>query len=136
MSALLKSNLKASSSLSLCFSYEIMERACSMSAAVISSSTSLLCLSKARCKLWEMPSTRCARIFSYLSAYERVSKFLDTIIIHSMRQQIALTSSKSSRASSTLEGFMLELAFSRSIYLLFEMLDLTAAWYSSKTDVR
>lgn len=69
LSAFLKSGRSASSSRSRCRSYDIIERACSMSEVVMSSLTSLLCRSNAKCKLCEIPSTRSAKIFSYLSAF-------------------------------------------------------------------
>ena len=51
------------------------------------------------------------------------------------KEYCAFTSSKSSNASSTLEGLMLELDFNLSAFLLFEILAFEAAWYSSNTEV-
>ena len=77
--ALPTSGLRASSSRRSWRSYRIDERVCSTSAAVTSSVTSFLCRSRARCKFWEMPSARFAKIISYLLAYERVVSKVDQL---------------------------------------------------------
>ena len=64
LAALLTSVLRASNSRRCCLSYMIDERTCSINAAVTSSVTSFLWRARARCKFWEMPSARRARICS------------------------------------------------------------------------